>query len=114
MSGVPAGSFQYIEIPMKAWDVDERELVRFLRAATDPERQPLFVHCQHGADRTGIAVASYRVAVEGWSPADAAAEMTEGGFGFHTIWSRLARQVRALDPARLRRAVASPAPPVGP
>jgi protein tyrosine phosphatase (PTP) superfamily phosphohydrolase (DUF442 family) len=113
-SGVPSGAFQYVEIPMRAWDVDERELVAFLRMATDPARQPLFVHCEHGADRTGIAVASYRVAVEGWSPADAAAEMTGGGFGFHAIWSQLARQVRALDPARLRREAQIAAPPAAP
>jgi protein tyrosine phosphatase (PTP) superfamily phosphohydrolase (DUF442 family) len=109
-SGVPPGTFHYVEIPMSAWSVDEQDLVAFVDIAADASRAPLFVHCQHGADRTGAAVASYRMAVEGWSPAEAVAEMTEGGYGFHPIWGNLTSLLRRLDVPRLRRAAGIPAP----
>jgi len=59
------------------------------------------VHCQHGADRTGMMTAIYRIAVEGWSKEDAIKEMTEGGFGFHAIWKDLPVYVRTLDVERI-------------
>lgn len=39
----------------------------------------VFVHCEHGQDRTGLVVAAYRVS-QGWSKASAQAEMMECGF----------------------------------
>jgi hypothetical protein len=44
-------------------------------------RRPLFVHCTEGMDRTGIAVARYRVRQCGWTKADAFAEWVK--FGSH-------------------------------
>lgn len=38
--------------------------------------KPLLVHCQAGADRSGLASALYRYAVLGQSPADAAGELS--------------------------------------
>ena len=32
---------------------------------------PVFVHCKHGADRTGVIVACYRMRQDGWSTARA-------------------------------------------
>ena len=36
---------------------------------------PVLIHCEGGSDRAGIMVALYRVAFQGWSPADAKREM---------------------------------------
>ena len=63
----------------------------------------MFVHCQHGADRTGTATAVYRIVVEGWTKDEAIREMTQGGYGFHPLWANLIRYVRELDVDRLRR-----------
>jgi protein tyrosine/serine phosphatase len=41
------------------------------------------VHCQLGVDRTGMAIASYRMAEEGWSANEAMKEMR--AFGFSTV-----------------------------
>jgi protein tyrosine/serine phosphatase len=41
--------------------------------------QPIFIHCEHGQDRTGFIVAEYRLQ-EGWSKADAQNEMLANGF----------------------------------
>lgn len=82
------------DIPMNAWHADKDDVERFLSVITDKSRGPFFVHCQHGADRTGMMCALYRVNVQGWTKDEAVAEMTQGGFGFHGIFSNLAGYVR--------------------
>lgn len=96
-------SLDYVHIHMEAWDADMDELVRFLEVATDESRQPVFVHCQHGADRTGICCAVYRIAVCGWSKERAIQEMTRERFGFHEIWQNLMDRVEELDVRELER-----------
>jgi protein tyrosine phosphatase (PTP) superfamily phosphohydrolase (DUF442 family) len=93
----------YEHIYMKAWHPEEKEVVRFLKIVTDPNRVPAMVHCQHGADRTGTVIAVYRIAVQGWSKAEAIREMTQGGFGFHPIWSNLSKWIQNLDMDRIKR-----------
>lgn len=95
-----------VEVPLDAWEADEPALVRAVVALMDPARRPILVHCQHGADRTGLVVALYRVAAEGWTREAAAAEMIDGGFGFHAMWRDIAAYIRTLDEARFRRLVA--------
>jgi protein tyrosine phosphatase (PTP) superfamily phosphohydrolase (DUF442 family) len=87
----------YVSIPMDAWSVKTEHVVRFLQVVSDPARQPVFVHCQHGADRTGTLVAAYRMTVLGWSAEDAIREMVDGGFGYHSIWRGLRTFLRTLD-----------------
>jgi protein tyrosine phosphatase (PTP) superfamily phosphohydrolase (DUF442 family) len=93
----------YERIYIKTWHPEREDLVRFLKIATDPARGPVLVHCQHGADRTGTMVAIYRVAVQGWSKAEATREMTEGEFGFHEIWVNLVPWIEQLDIDAIRR-----------
>jgi protein tyrosine/serine phosphatase len=87
----------YEHICMKAWHPEEEDVVRFLKIVTDKEKTPVFVHCQHGADRTGLMCAIYRVAVCGWSKESAADEMVYGGFGFHPVWKNLRCYLMNLD-----------------
>ena len=57
------------------WDPDSDEYAAFLKVALAPGNQPVFVHCQQGVDRTGVAVASYRMVVQGWTAEATIAEM---------------------------------------
>jgi len=50
------------------------QVLDFLRIVMNPVNQPVYVHCQAGVGRTGVAVAAYRIAVEGWSAERAIAE----------------------------------------
>ena len=85
------------EIPMNTWDVEEEYVVRFLKIVADKNRQPAFVHCQHGADRTGTMCAAYRVVIDGWTKQQAIDEMTKGGFNFHSIWVNLPKFSENMD-----------------
>jgi protein tyrosine phosphatase (PTP) superfamily phosphohydrolase (DUF442 family) len=93
----------YEHITMKAWHPEEKEAVRFLQIVSDPKRTPVLVHCQRGADRTGVMCAVYRIAVEGWTKDEAIREMIDGGYGFSPVWANLRRWIEQLDVERLRQ-----------
>ena len=96
-------------ISFKTWHAEDEDVVRFLKIVTNTNNAPVFVHCQHGADRTGTMCAIYRMAVQGWSKDDAIKEMTAGGFGYHTVWKNLIQYLRDLDVDALRKAAGLPA-----
>lgn len=94
---------QYERFYMKPWHSEDEDVIRFLRIVTSTNRQPVFVHCQHGADRTGMMCAMYRVAVQDWTKLEAIREMTQGGYGFHKEWKNLVRYVEDVDVSEIRR-----------
>ena len=96
----------YEHIHFNPLHAEEEDVVRFLQIVTDPARRPVFVHCQHGSDRTGTMCAIYRVAVCGWTKDEALEEMTKGGFGFHKSFENLLRFVRGLDVEAMKRRAA--------
>lgn len=102
-SGVGPDAFELRSLPMAAWDVGEEEVLTFLRIVNDPALRPVFVHCQHGSDRTGTMVAAYRVVMQGWTKQEAVQEMRRGPFGFHAMFSNLPHFLRELDVLRVRR-----------
>ncbi len=93
----------YEHIYMKAWHPERKEIIRFLQIATNPQKTPVLVHCQHGADRTGTMCALYRIAVQGWTKEEAIREMTQGEFGFHEVWQNLPSWIADLDIESIRR-----------
>jgi protein tyrosine/serine phosphatase len=97
----------YEEISLRAWHVKDNDIVRFLKIITDKSRQPVFFHCQHGADRTGTMCAVYRIVTEGWAKEEAIKEMTQGGYGFHSIWTNLVDHIRELDINAVKKALAA-------
>ena len=93
----------YEHINMTMWNTEDKDVVRFMQIVTDSNCTPVFVHCKHGADRTGTMCAIYRIALQGWSKDNAVEEMTKGGFGFHSIWQNLPDYVRKLDIEEIKR-----------
>jgi protein tyrosine phosphatase (PTP) superfamily phosphohydrolase (DUF442 family) len=92
----------YEHIRMTTWNIEDKDVIRFLQIVTNPNCTPVFVHCQHGADRAGTMCAIYRVAVQGWSKEEAIEEMTKGGFGFHSYWQNLPNYIRKLDILKIK------------
>jgi len=91
-------NIRYLWIPMRAWHPEEEDLVLFLsalrRAFADPNLWPVFVHCAEGKDRTGYAIAAYRIIEEQWEAEDAIHEMFD--FRYNTFWLGNPRFLRDL------------------
>lgn len=109
---------RYVSIPWNSWhQPSSQQVAEFLALLQANPRKKIFVHCHHGADRTGVMVAAYRIADEHWTPAQAIQEMN--AFHFHGFWLRhLKRYVQdfpqqlAADPSlrALRPAAESSTP----
>ena len=70
--------------PATGDEFDQRmtRTIELLRTATPAD--PIYVHCKHGQDRTGLVIALERVYDEGWTPKAAFDEMVSRGF--HTFF----------------------------
>ena len=94
-----------VRVKMHAWDPEFDEIVEVLKILTDKSGAPYLVHCQHGADRTGMTIALYRMAVQNWPRETAIEEMLNGGYGFHTIWTDIVKFLETVDVEAVRRAL---------
>jgi len=66
----------FISLPWRAADLPETsQVVSFLSLVRNHPEHTYFVHCREGVDRTGVMVALYRVAIDGWSTDQAIGEM---------------------------------------
>lgn len=87
--------FNFVSIPLDVFNTPSESAVkRFLSLTGNRGKQPLFVHCLHGRDRTGAMVGIYRVGVDGWTAGAAYQEMVS--LGFRPGFTRLAEAVFAL------------------
>lgn len=94
-------------IAINTWSIDDAGVLRALIAIQHALREgPVLIHCLHGADRTGVVAAVWRIAVQGWDKEAARAEMLRGGYGYHTLWRNIPRYLDRLDAAAMRRALA--------
>ena len=96
------------ELAVQPWHIEDEDVVRVLRITADPTKAPVLIHCHHGADRTGLMCAMYRIVIQGWAKDDAIREMTEGGYGFWAGWTNIVRYVREVEVERIRAAVNAP------
>ena len=101
--GADLGLFR---VSMKSRYVAEKNGARVVQAVRDlragMQRGPVLVHCHHGADRTGLICALWRVLYQGWSRQSAIDELTGGGYGFHPIWFNIPRYLREVNLIDLR------------
>jgi len=102
---IEKNGLHYVRLPEITWDEKNQDVIDFLRVVTDPGNQPVFVHCHHGADRTGAMIAAYRVVVQGGSKEGAIKEMTEGGYGFHPMWKSLVKLIQDLEVEKIRKSL---------
>jgi hypothetical protein len=71
---------QYVPMHWECSFPKDRIFADFLTLIRKNPGKKIFVHCRVGDDRTGMMIAAYRMAEEGWSPKQAMKEMTEYGF----------------------------------
>lgn len=71
----------HVNIPMSGLSKPtDAQVDQALAIMNDPAKQPVFIHCMQGKDRTGLVVALYRVYMESWTPKDAWDEALNHGF----------------------------------
>jgi tyrosine-protein phosphatase SIW14 len=82
---------RYVVIPWRCYSPRDEVFARFLTLLRENPGKKVFVHCRLGDDRTGMEIAAYRMAEQGWTPEDAKKEMAVYGVNwFHrTICPRL-------------------------
>jgi tyrosine-protein phosphatase SIW14 len=71
---------QYVSIPWECSRPQDQLFARFLTLIRENPSKKVFVHCRIGEDRTGMMIASYRMAEQGWTAAQARQEMETFGF----------------------------------
>ncbi|WP_299186262.1 tyrosine-protein phosphatase [uncultured Campylobacter sp.] len=89
--------------PLQSWEIKPAQIADVLRTIRERQKEgAVLVHCYHGADRTGLVVAMYRVIYQGWSLDAARSEMIDGGYGFHSMWQDIAGFLTPQNEALVR------------
>jgi protein tyrosine/serine phosphatase len=100
-------SLRLERVKIVTWHIGDEHVIDVMRKLRETANGPFLIHCQHGADRTGLMSAMYRVLEQGWTADEALKELVEGGYGYHSIWKNIIRYVRSADVSRLRSAIDS-------
>jgi protein tyrosine phosphatase (PTP) superfamily phosphohydrolase (DUF442 family) len=91
---------RFVNIPVSGWSPPtDEQVVQFLSLFRSDSPRKVFVHCRFGDDRTGVFVASYRMAFEKWTADQAMKEMYF--FGFNGFWHPAMKSFVRDFPARL-------------
>jgi protein tyrosine phosphatase (PTP) superfamily phosphohydrolase (DUF442 family) len=94
---------KYVAIPWHCPFPPDDTFAKFLKLIKENPKKKIFVHCRLGDDRTGMMIAAYRMADEGWTADEAMREMQKFGFNraHHFICPRLASYEKSF-PERLK------------
>lgn len=96
---------RFVHLPVSGWaPPSDEQVAQFLALFREAPHQKVFVHCRFGDDRTGVFVATYRMAVDKWSPEQAMEEMYF--FGFNGFWHPSMKKFIREFPNHLRSAPA--------
>lgn len=70
----------YFNVPLgRIGRPSDAKVQRALAIINAAENHPVFVHCNYGRDRTGLIIAIYRLANEGWTAEEAQREANRHG-----------------------------------
>ncbi|MGA8145690.1 MAG: dual specificity protein phosphatase family protein [Candidatus Acidiferrales bacterium] len=70
----------YISIPSHCSHMASEDIATVLHVLRDNPGKKIFIHCQFGVDRTGMVVAAYRMAEQGWTAGESLREMEAFGY----------------------------------
>jgi len=92
---------RFVHIPVSGWSPPtDEQVVQFLSLFHNGPKETIFVHCRFGDDRTGVFVATYRMALEKWPAERALKEMYF--FGFNGFWHPSMKTYIRGFPARVK------------
>jgi len=91
-TAVQSAGMRYVRLPWREFKAPTDSQVRaLLTLLKDSSTWPVFVHCRRGADRTGTAIACYRIEHDHWSNEQALAEAK--AFGMSSLEAGMQRYI---------------------
>jgi protein tyrosine/serine phosphatase len=102
-----ANGIAYTNVPMSGLGRPTAEQIKTVLSIIESSPGPVFVHCQHGCDRTGTIIACYRVRHDNWSSDEALREAARYGMSrlergmkeFVAAFAKTAGNGAGADPA---------------
>ncbi len=92
-----------VRIPINTWAIRDRHVIEAMRSIRAAEEDgPVLLHCLHGADRTGMMTAMYRMLYQGWPREKAIDELKNGGYGYHAVWKNIEKYLKRVDVEAIR------------
>jgi protein tyrosine/serine phosphatase len=86
---------RYVNIPTSTYlGPSDNQVAKFLKLRRDNPKDKIFVHCYFGDDRTGVMIATYRIAEQHWTANQAYDEMRF--FHFHTYLILMGHYVKSF------------------
>ena len=77
---------RYVALPWRCFSPHDEHFAQFLTLLRENPGKKIFVHCRVGDDRTGMDIAAYRMAEQGWTAEEAKKEMEAYGVNwFHRM-----------------------------
>lgn len=74
---------RYVSLPWYCPLPRDKVFDQFVELVRNNPRKKIYVHCRFGDDRTGMMIAAYRMAEDGWTAKQAMAEMHEFGYTWY-------------------------------
>ena len=99
-----AGKLILHRVPMRAGKIKEDNVVQVLKIIKN-RKGNILIHCKHGADRTGLIIAMYRIVFQNWTKEQAIEEMTKGNFGFHGIYTNIIDYIRNVNVENIKEKI---------
>ncbi|MDR1762112.1 MAG: dual specificity protein phosphatase family protein [Bacteroidales bacterium] len=100
----PQAGIVFYHVNMQAEYCNYKKIVQVLQLIKN-RNGSIAIHCKHGADRTGLIIALYRIAFQGWTKEDAIDELKNGGYNFHAIYGNIPRYIMKIDVEQLKKDV---------
>ena len=90
-----AAGIQLLRVPMNGVTTPSvSDVLKAYNMVNTPANQPIFVHCLHGSDRTGLVIGAYRIKSQGWTPDAALDEMYQMGHSsLLSFWDKVLYQL---------------------
>jgi tyrosine-protein phosphatase SIW14 len=91
-------------VKMNSEQVTEAQIIEALQDILAAPK-PILVHCKHGADRTGVVIAFYRMVFCNWTKQQAIDELKNGGYHFKTKYVNIIKLIEKANIKIIKKAV---------
>ncbi len=106
-NAVERAGLRYVRMHWNGYKApDDAQITAVLALLNDSSQWPVFVHCRRGADRTGTAIACYRITHDHWSNQQALDEAKT--FGMSSLEAAMQRYIMNFRGLNLQAPVVTP------